>query len=98
MSKTVAVDTEKNGNLCYGVTMMNKETMTTSNAIAILCDKYDATYRGTKTVREMTTSLTDAIMWEDESPATVYHKFETKIGPNTIVRDDQLCKLAAHYA
>ena len=46
----------------------------------------------------MTTSLVDAIMWEDESPATVYHKFETKVGPNTIIRDDQLCKLAAHYA
>ena len=26
MSETVAVDTEKNGNLCYGVTMMINET------------------------------------------------------------------------
>ena len=28
MSETVAVDTEKNGNLCYGVTMMNNKATT----------------------------------------------------------------------
>lgn len=78
--------------------MKNETMMTTTHAIAILCDKYDATYRGTKTVRDMTTSLVDAIMWEDESPESVYHQFETKVGPNTVVKHDQLFKLAAHYA
>lgn len=72
--------------------------MTFRYALSVLEDHYDATYRGIKTVREMTSSLVDAIMWEGESPATVYHQFETKVGPNTIVREDQVIALAKHYA
>ena len=104
--KTVAVDTEKNGNLCYGVTMMNKETtMKTSNypftqafAIETLERNYNAKYNGTKTVRDMCTSLTDAISWEGESPDKVYHHFITKCDqPNRLVSDDQLFQVANSY-
>jgi hypothetical protein len=38
-----------------------------------------------------------AISFEGENPETVYHNFETKVGPNTIVKDDQVIKLALHY-
>lgn len=102
MSETVAVDTEKSANLCYGVTMINKENnksnMTLKYALSVLETHYDATYRGTKTVREMCSSLTDWITWENESPDAVYHQFETKIGVNRIVADDDLIQLANHYA
>lgn len=99
MSKTVAVDTEKNANLCYGVTMMNNETtMTFQTAISVLESEFDSIYRGVKTVSEMCTSLTDAISWEGESPDAIYHQFETKVGANKIVREDQVIALAKHYA
>lgn len=72
-------------------------TMTFRYALSVLEDQFDATYRGSKTVREMCTSLTDAISWEGESPDAVYHQFETKSGPNRIVKDDQVIKLANSY-
>ena len=45
----------------------------------------------------MTTDLVSAISFEGENPETVYHRFETKVGPNTIVKDDQVIALALHY-
>ena len=84
---------------------MNKTTqfatdypMTFRFAISVLEEQYDATYRGIKTVREMCSSLTDWITWEDESPDAIYHQFETKVGANRIVADDQILQLANHYA
>lgn len=81
-------------------TMKNKmktSVITFDQALNILEEKYDATYRGIATVKEMTTDLQSAISFEGEDPNTVYHRFETKIGPNTIVKDDQVIKLALHY-
>ena len=81
-------------------TMKNKmktSVITFDQALNILEEKYDATYRGTSTVKEMTTDLVSAISFEGENPNTVYHRFETKVGPNTIVKDDQVIKLALHY-
>ena len=81
-------------------TMKNKmktSVITFDQALNILEKKYDATYSGTATVREMTTDLQSAISWEGENPDTVYHRFKTKVGPNTIVKDDQVIKLALHY-
>ena len=77
--------------------MNNTKTITFRQALNILEEKYDATYRGISTVKEMTTDLLSAISFEGESPETVYHRFETKEGPNTIVKDDQVIKLALHY-
>ena len=105
--KTVAVDTEKNGDLCYGVTMIINETtmkttdypFTLSFAISVLEKEFDAKYNGTKTVREMCTSLMDAISWEGESPDKVYHHFVTGCDqPNQLVSDDQLFQVANTYA
>ncbi len=76
-------------------TMNNK--MTFRYALSVLEEKYDATYRGISTVKEMSTDLISAISFEGEDPETVYHRFETKVGPNTIVKDDQVIKLALHY-
>ena len=93
--------------LCYGVTMMNNETtmktseypFTQSFAISTLEKQFNAKYNGTKTVREMCSSLTDAISWEGESPDKVYHQFTTVSDmPNQIVADDQLFQLANRYA
>ena len=81
-------------------TMKNKmktSVITFDQALNILEEKYDATYSGTATVKEMTTDLQSAISFEGEDPNTVYHRFETKVGPNTIVKDDQVIKLALHY-
>jgi len=84
---------------------MNKTTqfaidypMTFRFAISVLEEQFDATYRGIKTVSEMCSSLTDWITWEGESPDAIYHQFETKVGANTIVSDDQILQLANHYA
>ena len=74
-----------------------KKEMTFRYALSVLEEQFDSTYRGTATVREMTTDLQSAISWEGEDPNTVYHRFETKVGPNTIVKDDQVIKLALHY-
>ena len=78
-------------------TNMKTSTITFRQALNILEEKYDATYRGISTVKEMTTDLVSAISFESEDPETVYHRFETKVGPNTIVKDDQVIKLALHY-
>jgi|TARA_Y100000033_G_scaffold32658_1_gene31213 hypothetical protein len=81
-------------------TMNNKmktSALTFRQALNILEEKYDATYRGISTVKEMTTDLISAISFEGENPETVYHRFETKVGPNTIVKDDQVMQLALHY-
>ena len=40
---------------------------------------------------------TFALEWDKEDPNTIYHQFETKEGPNRIVKDDQIIKLALHY-
>ena len=77
--------------------MNNTKTITFRQALNILEEKYDATYRGISTVKEMTTDLVSAICFEGEDPNTVYHRFETKVGPNTIVKDDQVIALALHY-
>ena len=76
---------------------MKTSVITFRQALNILEEKYDATYRGTSTVKEMSTDLVSAIRFEGEDPNTVYHRFETKVGPNTIVKDDQIIKLALHY-
>ena len=76
---------------------MKTSVITFRQALNILEEKYDATYRGTSTVKEMSTDLVSAISFEGEDPNTVYHRFETKVGPNTIVKDDQIIKLALHY-
>ena len=41
----------------------------------------------------MCSDLTDAMYWDKEDPNTIYHQFETKEGPNRIVKDDQIIKL-----
>ena len=77
--------------------MNNKTTMTFRYALSVLESEFDSVYRGIKTVSEMCDSLTDAIMWEHESPDAIYHQFETKVGMNKVVRDDQVIALAKHY-
>ena len=77
---------------------MKTETLTFRQALVILEDHFNSTYRGTKTVREMCSDLTDAMYWDKEDPNTIYHQFETKEGPNHIVKDDQIIKLAQHYS
>ena len=74
-----------------------KNEMTFRYALSVLEEQFDSTYRGISTVKEMTTDLVSAISFEGEDPNTVYHRFETKVGPNTIVKDDQIIKLALHY-
>ena len=74
-----------------------KNEMTFRYALSVLEEQFDTTYRGISTVKEMTTDLVSAISFEGEDPNTVYHRFETKVGPNTIVKDDQVIKLALHY-
>ena len=76
---------------------MKTSAITFRQALVILEEEYDAIYRGISTVKEMTTDLVSAISFEGEDPETVYHRFETKVGPNTIVKDDQVIKLALHY-
>ena len=79
---------------------MNKtqNTMTFRYALSVLEKEFDATYRGIKTVDEMCSSLTDYMSWENEPLDKVYHQFETKVGSNTIVADDDILQLANHYA
>ena len=72
--------------------------MNTTQALSILSEQFNATYTGSKTVREMCSDLTDAMYWDKEDPNTIYHQFETKEGPNRIVKDDQIIKLAQHYS
>lgn len=80
-------------------TFTDRYPFTQSFAISVLEKEYDAKYNGTKTVREMCTSLTDAITWEGESPDKVYHHFITKCDqPNCLVSDDDLFKVANTYA
>jgi len=76
---------------------MNNTQITFKQALQILEEQFDSTYRGISTVKEMTTDLVSAISFEGEDPETIYHRFETKVGPNTIVKDDQIIKLALHY-
>ena len=71
--------------------------MTFRFALSVLEAEFDSIYRGSTTVKDMITDLNDAISWEGESLDKVYHKFETKVGPNQIVADDQVIKLAKHY-
>tara|TARA_B100002019_G_C20795567_1_gene368704 strand:- start:160 stop:396 length:237 start_codon:yes stop_codon:yes gene_type:complete len=77
--------------------MNNTNALTFSSALTILSDEFNATYRGIKTVREMCSDLVDAMYWDNEDPNTIYHQFETKTGPNRIVKDDQIIALALHY-
>ena len=77
--------------------MTNNNSMTFRYALSVLEAEFDSIYRGSETVRDMCTSLTDAISWENESPDKVYHRFETKVGPNRIVKEDQVIALALHY-
>ena len=72
--------------------------MTFRYALSVLEAEFDSIYRGSETVRDMCTSLTDAISWEGESPDKIYHVFETKVGANRVVADDQVMALAKHYA
>ena len=78
--------------------MTNNNSMTFRYALSVLEAEFDSIYRGSETVRDMCTSLTDSISWENESPDKVYHRFETKVGPNRIVAEDQVIALAKHYA
>ena len=80
--------------------IMNKMTtkaLTFRQALNILEEEFDSIYRGISTVKEMTTDLMSAISFEGENPETIYHRFETKVGPNRIVKDDQIIALALHY-
>ena len=72
-------------------------SLTLRYALSVLEHEFNSTYRGSMTVREMTSSLIDAIYWENESPDKVYHRFETKVGPDQLVAEDQVIKLAKHY-
>ena len=72
--------------------------MTFRYALSVLEEQFNATYRGSKTVTEMCSSLTDWISWENESPDAVYHQFETSQGPNQIVAEKDVINLAKHYA
>ena len=74
-----------------------KNEMTFRYALSVLEEQFDSTYRGISTVKEMTTDLMSAISFEGENPETVYHRFETKVGPNRIVKEDQVIALAQHY-
>ena len=76
-------------------TMKNK--MTFRYALSVLEEQFNSTYRGIATVKEMTTDLQSAIAFEGEKPETVYHRFETKVGPNRIVKEEQVIALAQHY-
>ena len=75
----------------------NTKAITFRQALNILEEQFESTYRGISTVKEMTTDLVSAISFEGENPETIYHRFETKVGPNRIVKDDQIIKLALHY-
>ena len=77
--------------------MNNTKAITFRQALNILEDEFDAIYRGISTVKEMTTDLMSAISFEGENPETIYHRFETKVGPNRIVKEDQVIALALHY-
>ena len=79
--------------------MMIKQTkpMTFRFALAYLEGEFDSIYRGVKTVDEMCTTLTDRISWEDTPGDKLYHQFETKSGPNRIVADDDVIRLAQSY-
>jgi len=73
--------------------------MNTTQALSILSEQFNATYTGSKTVREMCSDLIDACYWDKEDPNTIYHQFETKEGvPNRIVEDSQIISLAKHYS
>ena len=72
--------------------------MNTTQALSILSKQFNATYTGSKTVREMCSNLVDAMYWDKEDPNTIYHQFKTKEGPNRIVKDDQIISLAQHYS
>ena len=72
--------------------------MTFRFALSVLEDEFDSIYRGIKTVREMCSSLTDCIAWEDESPDAIYHVFETHQGPNRVVKESQVIALAQFYS
>ena len=77
----------------------NDFPFTQSFAISTLEQQFNAKYNGTKTVREMCSSLTDSISWEGESPDKVYHHFITECNqPNRLVSDDQLFQVANTYA
>ena len=78
-------------------TNMKTSTITFRQALVILEEQFDSIYRGISTVKEMSTDLISAISFEGEDPETVYHRFETKVGPNRIVKDDQVIALALHY-
>ena len=78
-------------------TNMKTSFLTFRQALVILEEQFDSIYRGISTVSEMTTDLVSAISFEGEDPETVYHRFETKVGPNRIVKDDQVIALALHY-
>ena len=67
--------------------MNNTQSITFRQALNILEDEFDAIYRGIST----------AISFEGENPETIYHRFETKVGPNRIVKEDQVIALALHY-
>ena len=77
--------------------MNNTKAITFRQALNILEDEFDAIYRGISTVKEMTTDLMSAISFEGENPETIYHRFETKVGPNRIVKEDQVIALALPY-
>ena len=78
-------------------TNMKTSVLTFRQALVILEEQFDSIYRGISTVKEMTTDLVSAISFEGEDPETIYHRFETKVGPNRIVKDDQVIALALHY-
>ena len=77
--------------------MNTTKALTFRQALNILEEQFDSTYRGISTVKEMTTDLMSAISFEGENPETIYHRFETEVGPNRIVKDDQIIALALHY-
>ena len=76
---------------------MNNTSTITFRQLVILEQHFDSTYRSIKTVREMCSDLTDSIYWDKEDPNTIYHQFETKSGPNQIVKDDQIVKLTTPF-
>lgn len=75
--------------------MVNKENnMTFRFALSVLESHFDSIYRGIKTVAEMNSERGLGMYWENEDGDTIYHQFETRVGNDRIVREDQVIPLA----
>ena len=75
--------------------MINQpKPMTFRFALAYLEGEYDSVYRGIQTVSEMNAERGLGMYWENEPGDKVYHRFETKVGNDRIVADEDVLPLA----